>query len=348
MLMATWDGAGNFPPERALVHALATRGHALVVLGHLSQRDAVEADGVTFLPLTGALDSADRDHERSVFQDVMMGEGPGVDLTAAIGEVHPDLLLVDCALTAALRAAKASGLPTVALVHTLYSFIAATPFREPTEACDLILVFSYRRFDAAASPPANVAYVGPLRPPAGQPTPWPRRFPGRPFVIASLSTSHQRQEAVLQTLCDALGGLEAEAVVTSGRGIAPEALAAADNVTVVRHVEHEAVLGQADLLITHAGHGTAMAGASAGVPMLCLPMGRDQPRVAAEVVRLGLGASLDPAASVDELRGAITALLADEGVRPRSRAFAEAVAGETDAARAAALVEALLAAGARP
>ncbi len=50
MLMATWDGAGNFPPERALVHALATRGHALVVLGHLSQRDAVEADGVTFLP----------------------------------------------------------------------------------------------------------------------------------------------------------------------------------------------------------------------------------------------------------------------------------------------------------
>ena len=78
MLMATWDGAGNFPPERALVHALATRGHALLVLGHLSQRDAVEADGVTFLPLTGALNSADRDHERSVFQDVMMGEGLGV------------------------------------------------------------------------------------------------------------------------------------------------------------------------------------------------------------------------------------------------------------------------------
>jgi len=32
----------------------------------------------------------------------------------------------------------------------------------------------------------------------------------------------------------------------------------------------------ADLVITHAGHGTLMRALSHGLPLVCLPMGRDQ------------------------------------------------------------------------
>ncbi len=53
MLMATWDGAGNFPPERALLRLLVGRGHTVSVLCHDHQRAEVEADGAMFLPYAG-------------------------------------------------------------------------------------------------------------------------------------------------------------------------------------------------------------------------------------------------------------------------------------------------------
>ena len=102
---------------------------------------------------------------------------------------------------------------------------------------------------------------------------------------------------------------------------------------------HDEVLPSADLVITHAGHGTVCAGAGAGVPMLCLPMGRDQPGVAERVEALGLGRSLSPDASPEAIGTAVAAMLADAGQRGASRAFAATVSRFGDAARAVALVE---------
>ena len=53
ILLVTWDGAGNFPPERALVRGLIARGHSVHVLAHDTLRSQVKDDGAEFEPLRG-------------------------------------------------------------------------------------------------------------------------------------------------------------------------------------------------------------------------------------------------------------------------------------------------------
>jgi len=352
--MATWDGAGNFPPQQALLATLTARGCEVEVLGHASQQSAVEATGARFRLWEKAppLDSARPGSDGIVFGELLFSKGAAADFTAAIERAAPDLLLVDCMLASVLGVARASGLPTVALGHVMYGVVQAPIFaalKEPIEASRLVLAFSYRAFDPALDPPPHVVHVGPLRPAgAACASPWRRKAPDRPLVLVSLSTSHQDQAPLLQRLCAALDGMEVEALVTTGRAVDPASLAASPNVTLIRHLDHAAVLGGTDLLITHAGHGTVMAGVTYGAPMLCLPMGRDQHMVAARVADLGLGRVLAAEADVALLRATAEALLSDVALRERSRAFARQVAGEADAERAADLLEAAARAPARP
>jgi UDP:flavonoid glycosyltransferase YjiC (YdhE family) len=66
------------------------------------------------------------------------------------------------------------------------------------------------------------------------PVPWPRRFPDRPFVLVSLSSTFQEQDTTLQRICDALAPLPLEVLITTGRGIAPETLAVSGCVRTLR------------------------------------------------------------------------------------------------------------------
>jgi UDP:flavonoid glycosyltransferase YjiC (YdhE family) len=61
------------------------------------------------------------------------------------------------------------------------------------------------------------------------------------------------------------------------------------DVVVVRSAPHTQILHEADVLIIHCGHGTAMKGLAAGVPLSCMPMGRDQNDVAARVTTIASG-----------------------------------------------------------
>ena len=53
VLLVTWDGAGNLPPERSLARALIARGHTVHALAHDSVRETLERDGAACLPLHG-------------------------------------------------------------------------------------------------------------------------------------------------------------------------------------------------------------------------------------------------------------------------------------------------------
>lgn len=131
-------------------------------------------------------------------------------------------------------------------------------------------------------------------------------------------------------------------IVTSGRAVAPEALIAGDNTKVFRFVAHEELLPSVDLLITHAGHGTVMAAVKFGVPMLCVPMGRDQLVIAARVAELGLGAIINPKATVEEIRHAAADVIANGEFRKRAREFAASIADHPGLDAASDLVESLL------
>lgn len=373
VLLVTWDGAGNLPPERSLVRTLVARGHTVRALAHDSLREALEEDGVEHLAVRGLrhYDSKEpmpaAEEMPFVVEHIFHARAFGAALSATVERVRPDLLLVDICLSYALVAAVHSGLPTVALCHFPYQLIVGPfaplfesrwsetnayaaelgiePFRSHQaliEASSLVLVASYRPFDPIDMTAANVMHVGPCRLARGGESTWRRRSTARPLVLVALSTSQQNQLPLLQRLCDALGAMEVEALVTTGPAIAPELLQAAENTSVVRFASHDAVLGSADLLITHAGHGTVMAGVTYGVPMLCLPMGRDQPMIAERVAQLGLGSVISPEAPHGEIHQAATAMLADLGTRKRAAAFAQSLAGHADLQHAVERVENLL------
>ena len=373
VLVVTWDGAGNLPPERAIIRALGAAGHTVRVLAHESVRGAIEEDGAELLPVRGArhYDSSEAmapaDEMPFVLEHIWFATAFGTALQTTVERLRPDVLLVDVCLAHALVAARASRVPTAVLGHFPYHLLLGpyAPVVAPwmpgvnAYAAELglppfpslqaliewrgpVLIPTYRAFDEVEHVAPNVVHVGPLRS-RERGTAWARRLAGRPLVVVGLSTSNQNQAGLLQRLCDALGGLDVEALVTTGAAIAPESLRAAANTTVMRFVTHDAVLPSADLLVTHAGHGTVMAGITYGVPMLCLPMGRDQPMIADRVARLGLGTILAPEAPVAEIGRAITATLGDAGLAARARAFAHSVAGHPGLDEALGLIDGMLA-----
>jgi UDP:flavonoid glycosyltransferase YjiC (YdhE family) len=98
----------------------------------------------------------------------------------------------------------------------------------------------------------------------------------------------------------------------------------------------------ADLIVTHARHGTVLMGSGAGVPMLCIPMGRDQHFDASRVEALGLGRSLSPDSPPDEIGRTVMDMIGDTALRAASRSFAARVSRFGELERGANLVEQML------
>ena len=113
----------------------------------------------------------------------------------------------------------------------------------------------------------------------------------------------------------------------------------------MRAAPHSEVLREAALAITHCGHGVTIKALAAGVPLVCLPMGRDQLDVAARVVHAGAGVRLDQAAAPDEIASAArTVSSRDDSYRDAAERIAAAIAEETATDLAVEEIEAVLAA----
>jgi UDP:flavonoid glycosyltransferase YjiC (YdhE family) len=83
-------------------------------------------------------------------------------------------------------------------------------------------------------------------------------------------------------------------------------------------------------VITHGGHGTVMKGLIAGVPLVVVPLGRDQPDNASRVVYAGAGIRLRKNASASVLRTAIGRAIEDPRYRAAARHMAARLAAERD------------------
>jgi MGT family glycosyltransferase len=195
--------------------------------------------------------------------------------------------------------------------------------------------------------PANVRYVGPrLDDPAwaGDWTPPPG---DAPLVLVGLSSTYMDQPAVLRRIAAALGELPVRGLITLGPSLEPGVLGPVPaNVTVVPSAPHAEVLRHAAAVVTHAGHGTIIKSMAAGVPVVALPMGRDQPDNAVRAAAAGAGVVLKPKAKVAAIRAAVSDILATPSYATAARRLATAIAAESTHDRALAELEAL-AAGAR-
>lgn len=193
---------------------------------------------------------------------------------------------------------------------------------------DRFLVLTSRSFDFPAELPANVRYVGPQMDQwdgtPGWSSPWPDDD-SRPLDLVSLSTTYQAQESLIRNAIEAVGRLPVRALVTAGPVDVP-ADQVPPNVHVTRFIPHAHVLPRAAAVITHGGHGTVMAALRHGLPLVCLPMGRDQGDVAARVAWHGAGVRLSARSPASKIALAVERVLGDPAFTAGARRLAAAIA----------------------
>ena len=244
-----------------------------------------------------------------------------------------------------------SGLPTLNATRAEWGLAPLSSFYDQVLLADRIVVLSSATFDYASQVvPDNVSYVGPILDDPDWVEPYTSAVlepSDHPLVLVGFSSTYQQQGPLLQRVVDALSTLPVRGIVTLGQMLDDDAVHSSPNVAVVRSAPHGQILAEASLTISHCGHGTTMKTLAAGVPMVCLPMGRDQNDTAARVVHHGAGVRLSPNASVADIRTAVAKVLGCDSYRASARRLAEAIETEQRSANLVGELEAVAAAGVR-
>ncbi len=413
-LFVLWDGGGNVPPQLALARRLAVRGHHVRILAPRTLRSRIEAAGCQFVQLheTPEHDSSSRTEDllrdweartslaaAGLVRDRLIfgtASGYASDVTAAIADKRPDVVVTDYLLLGGYIAAERAGIPLAALIYTVYPLpapgmppygmgfqpvkdvpgrvrdalfapvfrrfynarlknlndVRATMGLQPLtsvfaqfERANRLLVLTSQAFDFPAdSLPANVRYVGPQLDDPAWLAPWepaPSEDTNLPLVLVSLSTTYQEQTEMVRRVIAALADLPVRGLVTLGPALDGKALPLPPNVHAVAYAPHVLICPHADLVITHGGHGTVITALNAGVPLVCLPMGRDQADNAARVVWRGAGVRRSSKADATTLRQAIQQVLGEPRFREGARRIASGSARDGGPAHAIAELEGL-------
>jgi MGT family glycosyltransferase len=205
---------------------------------------------------------------------------------------------------------------------------------------DRILVLTSEAFDfPAAEVPEHVRYVGPRLDDPDWVEEWTPPAGDEPLVLVGMSSTYQDHTGLLGRVAEALGRLPVRGLITTGPAVAPEELDAPDNVTVMRSAPHAQVLEHAAAVVTHAGHGTVIKALAHGVPVVALPIGRDQPDVAARLVASGAGLRLRPGSPPRRIAAALDRVLAEPAFGAAAARMADAIAADTAQDRAVAELE---------
>lgn len=190
----------------------------------------------------------------------------------------------------------------------------------------------HRRFDARGLPvldllnirqPLNLVYTSRTFQPAAEHFDESYRFVGPsigarpadpsfeadrlqdPVLYASLGTVFNADPQLLRSFATALAPLGGTVIVSTGQ-TDPDVLGPLPaNVLPLRFVPQPEVLARAALFITHGGMNSVNEAMFAGVPLLVVPQGADQPMIARRVVELGAGLSIR---TEDVAKGSVRAL----------------------------------------
>jgi MGT family glycosyltransferase len=210
------------------------------------------------------------------------------------------------------------------------------------EHVDRVLMLTSSGFDYEGfSPPPNVRVVGPRLDDPAWAGEWTPPLGDEPLVLVGMSSTFMDHADVLRRTTAALGDLPVRGLVTTGPSIGLDEIAPPPNVTVVERAPHSEVLRHASAVVTHAGHGTVIKALAAGVPVVALPLGRDQLDNAARVEHHGAGLRLSPKAGSDRIATAVRRVLDEPSFRASAERLAAIIAAETAEDRAIAELEAL-------
>jgi MGT family glycosyltransferase len=225
----------------------------------------------------------------------------------------------------------AGGLTTLNAARDAHGLAPVNDMYEMLDHCAQVLVLTSPSFDfpAPALPP-NVHYVGPQLddPDWADSDSW-RPAGQDPLVLVAMSSTFQSQVDALRRVADGLGRLPVRAVLTTGPAVAPEEVPAPANVRVVRAAPHQQVLPEASAVVTHAGHGSVLKALAAGVPLVCMPLGRDQKDNTVRVLRLGAGVRVSKGEPPAGIAAAVRRVLDQPAYRRAAQEFAATLAHES-------------------
>ena len=265
----------------------------------------------------------------------------------AVRDWQPDLILRDpCEYASAVAAARL-GIPVaqvaIGLAEDEWNSIgAAAPAVEAHRAglCAELRRSPYlSRFPASLDPspfPGTWRYCEPAAPRGALPAWWPGTDAS--LVYVSFGTVLGRMSfaaEVYRAVIDAVTGLDARVLVTTGPGFEPSRLRdVPGNVHVEAWVDESGVLAEAGLVVCHGGSGTTYGALAAGVPLVVVPVFADQFANAAAVARSGAGIQIRVTKDSGEcrrpvgredaprIRQAIETVLADGSYRQAAQAVA--------------------------
>jgi len=194
------------------------------------------------------------------------------------------------------------------------------------------LVLTSPAFDFPAELPDNARYVGPILddPAWAADAAWTAPAGEDPLVLVAMSSTFQNHVECLQRITDALGSLPVRGLVTTGPAVGPDEIRAPANVTVVASAPHRRVLAQADLVVTHGGHGTVIKALAAGVPLVILHHGRDQSDNAVRVTTRGAGIAVPRRAPSARIAKAVATVLDDPSYREAAARLGRTVAQDAE------------------
>jgi len=189
-----------------------------------------------------------------------------------------------------------------------------------------------KEFDFSGAPwPAQFHYAGPFHDSDGRqaiPFPWDQ-LGANPIVYASMGTLLNGLEHVYKTILGVFEKLpEIQLVFSIGTNIDPNDLGPIpSNAIIVRTAPQIELLKRATLCVTHAGLNTALESLSQGVPMVAIPIGYDQPGVAARIAHHGVGEFVElQDLTIEHLGGVIQKVMENPVYRDKARYFRKVIA----------------------
>jgi UDP:flavonoid glycosyltransferase YjiC (YdhE family) len=356
VLLVSWAGGGAVPPMLGVGAELRRRGHHVRCLGPDAIQAAITRAGLAFRPLrhgsnTSSLMRLPPAEQRKRVMGVMFDEGYGLDVHEEVARARPDAMLIDFSMQVAQVAAEVEGLPYALVGHALASLALSnaagrldrinevrareglTPVASGAESwarADVVLMASTPLLDPSAPQDIpGLRYIGPVFEPddPAEELPADLLAGDAPLVLIGLSSSYiEGQQDLLGRIIEALRGLPLRALGSAGPEVDGAALPSAANVTLRPWLPHNQVLPHAALMITHAGHSSIVRALSHGVPLLCIPLGRDQPFNAGRVEAIGVGLALPTDAAPSAIAEATRTLLHDGSYRDAARRAAREIA----------------------
>lgn len=356
ILFTTLPGAGHFNPMAPIIRATGTAGHEVAVATPASFHPVVQASGFRAFAagfdrggvpideifpqmrsLTGdAFKRFVHGHIRVDVEAARMAP----DLLALARTWPPDLVVRDASEYGGCIVAEVLGIPH-ASVRTAVTGSSNTGRRFVAENLaalrathdlpqDPQTAMPFRYLHLACEPPG-------LWPPEDPPPPtshllrpdpfdrtgdeglpdWAAELGDSPTICATLGTFMNRSPAVFRAILDAFRDEDVNLVLTVGRDQDPAQFGPQpEHMRIERYIPLSLILPHCAVLVCQAGYSTAVSALRHGVPLVMLPLGADQPQVARQFARLGVGLVLGPEERTpDAIRDAVRTVLADPTYR---------------------------------